>query len=59
MYFKEYFFFYIRKIEIPTNSNKRSFVLECEKYHYEHFQYDQCFFFLYCIRTKGHLKRTP
>lgn len=45
MYFEEYSFFDIRKIEIPTNSNKRSFVLECEKYHYKHFQYDQCFFF--------------
>lgn len=33
MYFEEYSFFDIRSIEIPTNSNKRSFVLECEKYH--------------------------
>lgn len=45
MYFEEYSFFDIRKIEIPTNSNKRLFVLECEKYHYKHFQYDQWFFF--------------
>lgn len=59
MYFEEYSFFDIRKIEIPTNSIKRSFFLECEKYHYKHFQYDQWFFFLYFIRTKGHLKRTP
>lgn len=45
MYLKNTLFFDIRKIEIPTNSNKRSLVPECEKYHHKHFQYDQWFFF--------------